>query len=90
MFCWRGFFLFSRVNGNVSKRGFDKKELEKKIGGEGGVQPSKKRCKVRDENGFIDSFNVNVGIHQVFVPSPLLFILVLEALSQGFRTGCPW
>ena len=36
MFCWRGFFLFSRVNGNVSKRGFDKKELEKKIGGEGG------------------------------------------------------
>ena len=36
MFCWRVFFLFSRVNGNVSKRGFDKKGLEKKIGGEGG------------------------------------------------------
>ena len=79
------------MNGNVSKRWFDKKGLEKKIGGGGrGVQPSKKRCKVRDENGFIDSFNVNVGMHQVSVPSPLIFILVLEALSQEFRTGCPW
>ena len=46
MFCWRGFFLFSRVNGNVSKRWFDKKGLEKKIGGGGGgCNPQRKDVK---------------------------------------------
>ena len=29
-------------------------------------------------------------IHQGSVLSPLLFIIVLEALSREFRTGCPW
>ena len=33
---------------------------------------------------------MNVGVHQGSVLSLLLFILVLEALSQEFRTGCPW
>ena len=28
--------------------------------------------------------------HQGSVLSPLLFIIVLEALSREFRTGCPW
>ena len=31
-----------------------------------------------------------VGVHQGSVLSPLLFILVLEALSHEFRTGAPW
>ena len=30
------------------------------------------------------------GVHQGSVLSPLLFIIVLEALSREFRTGCPW
>ena len=30
------------------------------------------------------------GFHQGSVLSPLLFIIVLEALSREFRTGCPW
>ena len=46
------------------------------------------RSKVRFDNCFSDSFNVNVGVHQGSVLSPLLFIIVLEALSQEFRTGC--
>ena len=46
--------------------------------------------KVRVENSYSDSFGVNVGVHQGSVLSPLLFIIVLEALSQEFRTGCPW
>ena len=31
-----------------------------------------------------------MGVHQSSVLSPLLFIIVLEALSREFRTGCPW
>ena len=42
-------------------------------------------------NGTIgDPFLVNVGVHQGSVLSPLLFIIVLEALSREFRTGLPW
>ena len=33
---------------------------------------------------------VNVGVHQGSVLSPLLFIIVLEALSNSFGTGLPW
>ena len=35
-------------------------------------------------------FGVRVGVHQRSVLSPLLFIIVLEALSREFHTGCPW
>ena len=37
-----------------------------------------------------DPFPVKVGVHQGSVLSPLLFIIVLEALSREFRTGLPW
>ena len=33
---------------------------------------------------------MKVGVHQGSVLSPLLFIIVLEALSIEFRTECPW
>jgi hypothetical protein len=35
-------------------------------------------------------FAVKVGFHQGSVLSPLLFIIVLEALSKKFRIGLPW
>ena len=41
-------------------------------------------------NSYSDVFNVQVGVHQGSVLRPLLFIIVLEALSQEFQTGCPW
>ena len=34
-------------------------------------------------------FDVRVGVHQGSVLSPLLFIIVLEALSRRFRGGLP-
>ena len=33
---------------------------------------------------------VRIGVHQGSVLIPLLFIIVLEALSREIRTGCPW
>lgn len=42
-------------------------------------------------NGTIgEAFNVKVGVHQGSVLSPLLFIIVLGALSSEFRKGLPW
>ena len=48
------------------------------------------------EAGFVlarvsaQEFEVQVGVHQGSVLSPLLFINVLEALSHEFRAGVPW
>ena len=48
------------------------------------------RSGVRVGDGYSEEFGVGVGVHQGSVLSPLLFIIVLEALSREFRTGCPW
>ena len=45
---------------------------------------------IRVNDSFSNSIEVKVGVHQGSVLSPLLFIIVLEALSREFRTGCPW
>ena len=38
---------------------------------------------------YSNSFYVRIGVHQGSVLSPLLFVIVLEALSIELRTGCP-
>ena len=48
------------------------------------------RSRVRVNGSLSEEFSVKVGVHQGSVLSPLLFIMVLEALSIEFRTGCPW
>ena len=48
------------------------------------------RSQVRVNNLFSDVFDVQVGVHQGSVLSPLLFIIALEALSREFLTSCPW
>ena len=48
------------------------------------------RSRVRVNNTYSDEFGVKVGVHQGSVLSPLLFVIVLKALSCEFRTGTPW
>ena len=48
------------------------------------------RSRVRVGSGYSEEFGVKVGVHQGSVLSLLLFIIVLEALTREFRTGCPW
>ena len=48
------------------------------------------RSRVRVGEGFSKEFEVKVEVHQGSVLSPLLFIIVLEALSREFRAGVPW
>jgi hypothetical protein len=45
---------------------------------------------VRIAGGESEEFGVKVGVHQGSVLSPLLFTIVLEALSREFRMGLPW
>ena len=46
--------------------------------------------RVRVDDGYSEEFGVRVGVHQDSVLSPLLFIVVLVALSREVCTGCPW
>ena len=48
------------------------------------------RSRVRVGEGYSEEFEVKIGVHQGSVLSPLLFIIVLEALSREFRSGVPW
>ena len=41
-------------------------------------------------SSFSEDFEVKVGVYQISVLNPLLFSIVLEALSRKFRVGCPW
>ena len=41
-------------------------------------------------SSFSEELEVQVGVHQGSVLSPVLFIIVLEALSHKFCVGSPW
>ena len=45
------------------------------------------RSHVHVGEGYSEEFEVKVGVHQGSVLSPMLFIIVLEAISQEFRSG---
>ena len=51
---------------------------------------AKPTCKVCINNGFSYSFSVDFGVHQGSVLIPLLFVIVLEALSRALQISCPW
>ena len=48
------------------------------------------RSLVRVSGKLGEEFEVEVGVHQGSVLSPILFAIVLEILSRGFSAGLPW
>ena len=50
------------------------------------------RCRtvVRKKQGNSEEFEVKVGVHQGSVLTPLLFVIVLEAMTSEMREGLPW
>ena len=50
----------------------------------------KARTTVRTKQGSSEEFEVKVGVHQGSVLSPLLFVAVMEVVTQKVREGLPW
>ena len=49
------------------------------------------RTRIRSYGGSVSEwFGVNVGVHKSSVLSPLLFIIVMEAVTHNVREGLPW
>ena len=48
------------------------------------------RSHVRFGEGYSEEFEVKIDVHQGSVLSPLLFIIMLEALSCEFCSRVPW
>ena len=48
------------------------------------------RCLARVNGKLGEEFEVKVGVHQGSVLSPIIFAIVLEALSRDFIAGLPW
>ena len=48
------------------------------------------RSLVRVNGKLVEEFEVKMGVHQGSVLSPILFAIVLEALSRVFSAGLPW
>ena len=48
------------------------------------------RTAVRTKDGNSGEFEVRVGVHQGSVPSPLLFVVVMEVLVRRVKEGLPW
>ena len=47
-------------------------------------------ARVRVGYSVSDPVEVKIGVHQGSVLRPLLFTMVLEALSIEYKTSCPW
>ena len=47
------------------------------------------KSRVRINGKYNEDCNVDVGVHQGLILSPLLFIIILETLSREFHTGVP-
>ncbi len=48
------------------------------------------RTQVRCAGGLSDSFEVKVGVHQGSALSPLIFIIIMDCLTDAVRRETPW
>ena len=52
------------------------------------IMYKKARTMVKTKHENSEKFEVKVEVHQGSVLSPLLFVVVMEALTQDIRKGC--
>ena len=81
---------FDRVPRDVIWWAMRKLGIDNVAGASGPVHVQRCEKQGRSRRWVQEEFGVGVGVHLGSVLSPLLFIIVLEALSREFRTGCPW
>ena len=74
----------------VGFKGFEKVGIPEWIVSVVQIMYQNARSHVRINKSYSDVFNVQISVHQGSVLNPLLFIIVLEALSREFQTDCPW
>ena len=48
------------------------------------------QTQIRCVGGLSEPFYVTVGLHQVSTLSPLLFIIVMDCLTEDIRRESPW
>ena len=72
------------------EKAFNKVPLKVLLGALHSVGELGARNTTRVSSSFSEEFEAKVGVHQESVLSPLLFIIVLEALLCKFHVGCPW
>lgn len=46
--------------------------------------------KMKVSDVYSKEFSVQLGVHQGFIFNRILFVIVLLAITEGFKTGCPW
>ena len=81
---------FKRIPREVVRWALRKLEVEKWLVKAVMIMYKKARAIVKTKHGNSEEFEVKVGVHQGSVLSPLLFVVVMEALTQDVREGLPW
>ena len=80
---------FDRIPREVVRWALRKLEVEEWLVKAVMIMYKKARTMVKTKHGNSEEFEVKVGVHQGSVLSPLLFVVVMEALTQDVREDLP-
>ena len=81
---------FDRIPRDMVRWALRKLEVEEWLVKAVMIMYRKARARVKTKHGNSEKFEVKVGVHQGLVLSALLFVVVVEALTQDVREGLPW
>jgi len=81
---------FDRVLREVIRRAMRKLEVEECLVSAVMSMYTGAKTVVRTVYGISNGFEVKVGMHKASALSPLLFVMVMEALSRELRVALPW